>query len=193
MKAQRNAALLGLLAVALLAAPAAAEEPRTWVEVRSANLIVVSDAGERRAREIAEEFEKFRLAYRTVWPEAKLDSGKPLVLLATTEESSLRELLPEYWERKGRTQPSGIFVPSEERFYLAVQIGAHAGQPFHALYHEYMHLLNRLNYAALPAWLNEGLAEMYATARLVGRTAAFGALHTAHLQVLRSSDLLPLD
>ena len=52
---------------------------------------------------------------------ARLDRSRPISILATKDEASLRALLPEFWERKGAVHPVGIFVRGEDRNYIALR------------------------------------------------------------------------
>lgn len=170
-----------------------AQQPQKWVEVRSPHSVVVSDAGERQARRVAEEFEQFRAVFQAAIPGAKVDPGRPVVIFAVREEKGMRLLLPGFWEQAGQVQPSGIFAAGEVRHYAAVQINAPGGNPNHNIYHEYVHLLNRLNFGQLPAWVNEGLAEVYATTSIGSHTVELGRPDDAHLRLLRREQLLPLE
>src|SRR5262245_59652499 len=58
-------------AAALAAAPPAASIPAaraTWLELRTPSFVTLTDAGERKGREIALSFERFREALGLLWP-----------------------------------------------------------------------------------------------------------------------------
>src|SRR5262245_50049064 len=101
-----------LFASGVLSGPLTGEAggPR-WVEVRSPHFTVYSDAGEKEAGRVARQFERFQVALATVWPKARLDPGIPILVFAARNESSLKELLPEFWEKKETQHPAR----SEER------------------------------------------------------------------------------
>jgi hypothetical protein len=54
-----------------------AGEPR-WVEVRSPNFSVVTDAGEKRGREVAMHFEQMRAVFGALMTKAKVNLPTPL-------------------------------------------------------------------------------------------------------------------
>src|SRR5689334_13978332 len=81
-------------------AHAAAAAPAPWVEVKSAHFTVVTDAGEKSGRRTAWQFEQIRSALVQVWPWAKIDTGRPFLIFAARDESTLRTLAPQYWEGK---------------------------------------------------------------------------------------------
>src|SRR5690348_5777201 len=80
-----------------------------WVEVRSPNFIVVSNASEKQARKTALQFEQIRDVFRNSLAVASNHPSPVITILAVKDESSMRELLPEYWA-KGHTHLGGIFI-----------------------------------------------------------------------------------
>ena len=68
--------LIGLL---LLLAPAAAQAAE-WVRVESPNFVIFGEVGEKRTREYAAEFERFREALGRVVPGAALRPAAPTVV-----------------------------------------------------------------------------------------------------------------
>src|SRR5438552_1193320 len=86
---------------ALWAGPAAAERSARWVEVKAPHFTVYSDGNAGQARQVASQFEQIRDMFHRQWPWARLDRSRPISILATKDEASLRALLPEFWERKG--------------------------------------------------------------------------------------------
>ncbi len=178
-------------AVSLRAAPATAEK---WIEVRSPHFVVVSNAGEKQARQAADQFEQFRVVFQTALPKVRLDPGQPVIIFAVKNEKNLKDLLPQYWERKGSAHPAGVFVPGRDKHYVALRLDAGDEEDrFHIVYHEYVHVLVNLNFEWIPLWLNEGLAEFYANARVTNKEALVGRPSEYHLDLLKQSKLLSMD
>ncbi len=113
---------VALLAAALTSPARPAAKPEPWVEVSTPHFRAVSNAGEKQARRVARQFEQIRAVFQTLMPNARLDAGEPITIFAVKDEKSLRQLLPEYWERKGQTRPAGEFVSSMERNYVALRV-----------------------------------------------------------------------
>ncbi len=67
--------LASLFLIFLLALPAFAQD---WVEVKSAHFSVVTDAGEKRGREVALRFEQMRSAFARIFRAAKVNVAVPL-------------------------------------------------------------------------------------------------------------------
>ena len=166
MLSSRNATWLVTAAFTAGILPAAAGPP-AWVELKSPAFTVVSDGGE---KDGALRRAAVRAGARA--PEgglalARLDPSRPITILAARDEGCLRQLLPGFWEQKGRAHPAGIFVKAPDRSWVAVrtdvarfrEADAQWDNPFLLVFHENVHLVLDLNFSELPAWLDEGLAD----------------------------------
>lgn len=174
-----------------LAAALAAAEPASadgWVLARTPNFVVVTDAGEKSARRVARQFEVFRELFRSV-VDVQRDSARPLVILAVRGEAGLNALVP----RHAKGALAGIFVPGGDLHHIALRLDVEGEHPYHVIYHEYVHLLVRMHFRQIPLWLNEGLAEFYATAKVREADVEFGQMLPWHVQLLRQVTVLPLD
>jgi tetratricopeptide (TPR) repeat protein len=186
-----SAALVLLAVFGLAPAPGGAKD--TWIEVQSPNFKVISNASEREARKIAEQFEQFREVFHTTFPKLRVDLGKPLIILAVKNEDSLRVLLPGYWETKGQAHPAGLYAPGEERHFVALRTNIEAENPYQIVYHEYTHAIMNLNFRDLPTWLGEGLAEFYGNSTIHDKDVEIGKVSPYHLQILQENRLIPID
>ncbi len=183
--------MLPLLMTALLVGgPVLAEDE--WIQVQSPHFTLISNAGVKAARDAALRFEQIRGAFRQALPDANTDPGQPIVVLAVKDEQSLRELLPQYWERLSGLRPAGVFLAGPERHYVALRLDVQGSSPYRTLYHEYFHLLMRINHPRVPLWLSEGLAEFYGNTRISEGEIALGLPNQPHVLRLRSQEMLPL-
>src|SRR6202008_2157218 len=143
----QSIALVALLVFsALVLAPAALGSRDTWIEVQSPNFVVISNAGEKEARKVADQFEQFREVFHSTFPKLRVDLGKPLIIFAVKNEDSLKALLPGYWEVKGRAHPAGLYAPGEDRHFVAVRTNMEGDNPYQVVYHEYTHAIMNLNF-----------------------------------------------
>jgi tetratricopeptide (TPR) repeat protein len=163
-----------------------------WIEAKSPHFLVVGNVGEKEAAEVAQQFERFREVLHQA-TEVRLDPGRPFTILAVGDEGSMKAAMPGAWEKKGGARPAGVFVPGLDRHYAVVRTDLREQNPYHVLYHEYVHLVNRLNFRWLPKWLDEGLADYYSAADISDRAVIWGRLHAWHVRLLREKPLLPLD
>ena len=165
----------------------------SWVEVQSPNFTVICNSGDKEARKVADQFEQFREVLHNTFPKLRLDLGKPLIIFAVKDENSLRLLLPSYWEIKGHAHPSGIYVPGEERHFVAVRTNLEGDNPYEVVYHEYTHAIMNLNFQGLPIWLGEGLAEFYGNTAIHDKDVEVGKPSRYHLEALQQNRLIPID
>ncbi len=163
------------------------EDP--WIEVRSPHFTVVSDAGEKKARRTAGDFERIRAVFLTALPKAR-DDGSPIVVLATKNEDGLKELLPQYWERKGQ-RPGGVFQRGFDKHFVVLRLDGRAHERYRLIYHEYFHLLASLNEKKIPIWMNEGLAKFWERTRIRGKTVDIGM--PIGRDVFERNRMLPLE
>jgi tetratricopeptide (TPR) repeat protein len=195
MKKRKPAAAVFTL-LALLArpwpAPGATQRDR-WFEVRSPHFVVISNAGEKQARSVAQEFERVRALLRGLLGNARVETRDPVVVLAVGSERGLRELLPQYWDRKGQ-HPLGAYWKGPHRHDVVLRVDAPYSERYRRILHEYVHLLTHASVTDLPAWLDEGLSEFWSTAIVQSDGVEIGrpALHQLATLKARHS-WIPLD
>jgi Tfp pilus assembly protein PilF len=182
-----------ILPLFLLAACASAAAKDTWVEVCSPNFIVISNDGDKEARSVADQFEQFREVFHASFPQLRVDLGKPLIIFAVKNEDSLKILLPSFWEVKGHAHPAGIYMPGEERHFVALRTNVQGDNPYEVVYHEYTHALMNLNFRDLPLWLGEGLAELFGNTTIRDKDVQIGRVSPYHLIQLRQNTLIPIE
>ncbi len=167
-----------------------------WIEVKSPHFVVMSDAGRSEAREVAGEFEQIRAMFERIWKWARVDPGKPIVILAAKDEGSLKALLPGFWEKKGGVHPVGLFLRGTERNYVLLRTDLRNpradANPYQILFHEYVHLILDLNFRDLPPWFNEGMAEFYGNTVIRDDAVLQGMPIVGHIYTLRDRKQLPI-
>ncbi len=179
--------LLALFPITVFAAKDA------WIEVRTPNFTVISNAGEKEARTIADQFEEIRQVFQNAFPTLRTEIGKAVVIFALKNEESLKLLLPEYWETKGHTHPAGIYVPGEAEHFVAVRTDTQGENPYEIVYHEYTHALLHLNFRDLPVWLDEGIAEYLGNTEIREKSVLIGKIDSYHLRELHENKFIPID
>jgi tetratricopeptide (TPR) repeat protein len=183
-----------LFAVVAWSKPSPVDKPEIWTEIQTPHFIVASNDGENTARRIADQFEQIRFLYsKALNSGLKLDPGIPILIFAVRNEKALSQLIPEYWAQKGHTHPVGLFVPGQEKNYIALRTDVEAEFPYLPIYHEYVHLIINLNYQHFPLWLNEGFADFLGSATLTGKGGKLGQPSSWNLDLLQQTKLLPLE
>jgi hypothetical protein len=148
-----------LLAFALTSRAVAAEPP--WLEIHSSHFTVITDAGEKRGREVAFRFEQMRAVFAGLLSKDHLSQPVPLTILAFKDDKSYYQLAP---LRQG--QPiavPGFFLPGEDQNFIALNL--FEVEPWRAVAHDFAHMLLNVNYPPAQGWFDEGLAEYFSSIR----------------------------
>ena len=182
------------LLLAILLSPALAvprDKPENWVQVRSPHFVIVSNSSEKQARHVADQFERMRSVFQTLFPKLQIDPGTPIIVLAIKDEKDFRALEPEAYLAKGQLKLGGLFLRTPDKNYVLMRLDAEGDHPYAVVYHEYTHLL--LSKAdSMPLWMNEGLAEFYQNTEIHEKEVALGRPSPENLELLRQNRLLPL-
>jgi predicted Zn-dependent protease len=124
-----------------------------------------------------------------VLPGAVAVSSAPTVVVVFPDNYAFVPFIP-----PGRSRDLvGYLVSWEDVNYIAMNAGR-AELADSIVFHEYTHLLMGDTLGDIPLWVNEGLAELYATFQddRDGKGALIGAGRGYHLSLLRSRTLIPI-
>jgi TPR repeat protein len=151
----------------------------TWIEVKSPNFTVVSNAGEGTARRTANEFEQIGSAYTRVWPWAHVGQTRPMVVIALKNEASLRRWAPAYYETKGGIDVVSGSAYGADRVYLLLRTDYRPEDaqvaPAYNVYRAYVELLLASSIERrLPVWLSSGLGEVLGNTIVYGKEIQVG-------------------
>ena len=94
-----------------------------------------------------------------MFPQAHVDPGTPIVVLAVKDKKDFQSLEPEAYLAKGQLELAGLFLRAPDKNYVLLRLDAQGEHPYATVYHEYPHLLSSRAEAGLPLGLNAGLAE----------------------------------
>lgn len=186
------------MALLLLVCSTTAGAQRAWVEVSSAHLTVVSDAGPGRARDFAWQFEQIREALARTFPWVRLTSPRPLVVVAARNVSTMRTLVPDLWENG---KDGSLFVSSSatghDRSYVVVR-GDIRGEdregisPYQPAYWSFAAQALGETSRNLPLWLVRGLSEVLSNTLVRESEIQVGRMLPQNLRQLRTRPRLAL-
>jgi hypothetical protein len=183
---------MGVLACAgMVAAAAVPAASGGWVEVRTANVVVVSNARPEVAQQVATRLAQVREVLQGVLGASVTEPGEPVVVLAVNGEKALKELLPQFWERRG-VRPVAATSPGPYTPYIALRTDLSAGMRQRVLQHEYVHIITRGTIPDVPAWLDEGLSDFWGSLRVQDGMVEVGVAPPGYVRRLRSRDWIPL-
>ena len=177
--------LLGILLT--LAAFAHAGEVH-WVEVHSPNFSVITDAGEKRGREVGLRFEQMRAVFGKLLVKANVRLSVPLQIVAFRSTKEMRQFAP-LWNGKP-TELAGLFQPGSDRSYIMLDL--EASNAYSTVFHEYGHqLLNANVQGEMPVWFGEGFAEYFSSIEVDGKNVNVGKV-IEHAAMVRDMKLMPV-
>ena len=173
---------LTILALAFFCEPSGfAGEPQ-WLEVRSPNFSVVTDAGEKRGREVAMRFEQMRAVFGALMTKANVNLAIPLQIVAFRNTKEMRQVAPLFNGKP--TQVAGLFQPGTDRSFIMLDMSVE--NPWTVVFHEYAHqLMNGTLPGGLDPWFEEGFAEYFSSIEVDGKQARVGKVPEDEYLILR--------
>ena len=89
-----------------------------WTEIRSAHFTVITDANEKQGRHIADQFERMRWVFQTLYPKANVDPAEPIVVIAAKNQKVFQTMEPAAYLAKGQMKLGGYYSHTEEKNYI---------------------------------------------------------------------------
>lgn len=181
---------LTLACLILLIAGIAGADDRPWIEVRSPRFTVVSQASEKSTRELAWQFEQVHAVFTRAYPWAKLESGRPFLVLAVRNEQALRGLAPQFWET-WKIPPSAAFVSDAGQDFVAIRTDLDGsdeeGQnPYSTAYQGYVSIVLNASFPGqLPFWFKRGLQSFFGNTLVRQKDVHVGRLIKGHMMLLQ--------
>jgi tetratricopeptide (TPR) repeat protein len=189
----RNRRLLTAFLLLASSSLSAREKAENWIQITTPHFTVVTDSGEKQGRRIADQFERMRSLFHTLFPKIQMDStGAPILVVAVKDEKDFRALEPQQYLAKGSLKLGGYFQQAPDKNYVLMRVDAEGEHPYSVVYHEYTHFLLRKSAEWMPLWLNEGFAEFYQNTDIHEKEASLGQPSMDDIAWLRQNRLLPL-
>jgi len=157
-RSTRDAALFAVVMVYASIAPKPAwtkdkDEPK-WIEIHTTHFSVITDAGEKRGREVALRMEQMRATFGQLILKDKLKMPVPITVIAFKSDKEYGLLAPTKQNRSG-----GFYVPGWDRVYIGLNL--YEGDSWRSVAHPLAHYLLNFNYPPAAGWFDEGLAEYF--------------------------------
>jgi|SRR5579872_2991998 len=155
---------------ALVVCPLSHSAEPPWLELHSVHYTVITDAGEKRGREIALRFEQMRAVFAILLGKDRLNEARPLTILAFKDDRTYYQLAP---LRKGQPiQAPGFYLPGDDQDFIALNLVE--GDPWRAVAHDFAIRLLNYNYPPAQGWFDEGLAEYFSSIQIGNRQVDIG-------------------
>jgi hypothetical protein len=165
-----------------------AGEPQ-WVEVRSPNFSVVTDAGEKRGREVAMHFEQMRAVFGALMTKAKVNLPTPPQIVAFRSTKEMRQIAPLFHGKP--TQLAGLFQGGADRSFIMLDMSVE--NPWAVVFHEYAHqLMNGNLQGEFDPWFEEGFAEYFSSIEVDSKEARVGKIPNDDYLILQQMGMMKL-
>lgn len=169
------------------------DDAKPWLEISSPHFKVITNGSEKQGRQVIEKFEEIRAVFHAAFPRMRPDTSVPILIFSTRDEQSFQALEPLGFKAKGYAKVGGFFIQGPEKNLVLVRLDLDVENLYDLAFHEYTHVILNQNVRALPLWLDEGVAEFYATARIRGKDVDLGRPSEHNVAILRENVALPLE
>jgi len=158
-----------------------------WVEVRSPNFSVITDAGDKRARDVALHFEQMRSVFGTLMTKAHVNLSVPLQIVAFRSTKEMRQVAPLFNGKP--TEVAGLFQGGEDRTFIMLDMSVE--NPWSVVFHEYAHQLMNGNLSErTDPWFEEGFAEYFSSIEVDNKEARVGKIPADTYRILQQMGMM---
>src|SRR6266446_4930736 len=161
---------------------------QSWVEVISPNFSVVTDAGDKRGREVALRFEQMRHIFGSLVLREKMNTAVPLAIIAFKDHKGLQQVAP-LWKGKP-VELAGVYYQGDDKHFIALDLSSAGG--WTVVFHEYAHMLLNSNFPRAQLWFDEGFAEYFSTIKITKTEVQVG-LPPEYVAPTLSGGLMPVE
>src|SRR5262245_48945883 len=160
-----------------------------WINLHTKNFNIVSNADEGQTRKLAENLEQFRYVFSQLF-NIKGVAPVPVTVIVFKSDGAFKPFKPLYNGKPANV--AGYFQRGEDENMIALNIAGNEQRPMSVIFHEYTHLLTSYTARPWPAWLLEGLAELYSTFEVDKNKVTLGAPISNHVYLLRQKQFVPI-
>ena len=158
-------------ALILCAISSPAAEPSRWLEIHSTHFTVITDAGDKRGREVALRFEQMRAVFALLLGKNHLNQSVPLTILAFDNDKSYYLTAP---LRHGQPiDVPGFFLRGDDQDFFVLNLSEQ--DPWRAVAKDLAAMLLNYNYPPAQAWFDEGLTEYFSSIRIDNKQVELGS------------------
>ncbi len=145
--------------------------PKTkWIRVSSDHFSVLTDADEKRGREVAVRFEQMRAAFGQLLLKRKLNISEPLEIIALKDDKEYANVAP--IQQGEPISAPAFFLAGPDRNFIVLNL--FEPDSWLAVSHQFAHLLLNYNYPPTQPWFDEGFAEYFSSIHLQSKEVDIG-------------------
>jgi tetratricopeptide (TPR) repeat protein len=161
---------LSCLGFVFVSTRALGSETPPWTQIHAQHFVVLTDAGDKRGREVALRFEQMRAVFGSLLMKSRLNMSVPLSIIALKSDQDYARAAP---IRNGHpTSAFGFLLPGEDRAFIVLNL--FENDAWRGVAHDFAHLLLNYNYPPTQGWFDEGFAEYFSSIRLNDKQVQIG-------------------
>ncbi|MBI3645107.1 MAG: collagenase [Acidobacteriales bacterium] len=143
---------------------------------------MITDAGEKRGRDVALHFEQMRSVFGALMTKANVNLSVPLQIVAFRNTKEMRQVAPMFNGKP--TEVAGLFQGGEDRSFIMLDMSVE--NPWSVVFHEYAHRLmdGNLEFRTDP-WFEEGFAEYFSSIEVDNKEARVGKIPAETYEILQ--------
>jgi len=151
-------------------AAAEKKEPNPWREVSSAHFTVITDAEEKKGREVALRFEQMRAVFSSILTKDHLNQPVPLTILALKNDESYYRLAP--LQNGQPIDVPGFFLRGQDQDFIVLNLTE--PESWRAVAHDLARMLLDNNYPPAQLWFDDGFADYFGSIRVDDQQVQIG-------------------
>ena len=175
------------------------EDPSQWTRLEAGRIVVITNAGERRAAAVAREIEAFSAVLERTTRNLDVRPKRETAVYLFRDSKSMAPFLGSASSEHFR----GLFFRTGERNLVLVNATpprnvedtrASRGfvYPNRELFHEWTHAVLKESFPNLPLWLHEGIAEYFSTMYIDGKYAEVGRAPDGRAGYVLAGEPMPM-
>jgi tetratricopeptide (TPR) repeat protein len=158
-----------LIAVALLPKNVTAAAEPHWIRLDSTHFSVLTDAEEKRGREVIVRFEQMRAVFAQLLYKSRVNMPEPVDIIALRSEDEYEKVAP---TQQGEGLGAAFFLPGDDRYYFVLNLSKDEG--WHAISRDFAQVLLNYNYPPTQSWFDQGFTQYFSSLRLSDKQMQIG-------------------
>ncbi len=168
-------------------AHARSDEPH-WIRINTDHFSVVTDADEKRGREVVVRFEQMRSALGQLLARNRVNMPEPVDIIAVRSDEEYAKIAP---IRQGQViADPAFFIPGEDSVYFVLNLSK--DDSWRAISTDLAQFFLNYNYPPTQPWFDAGFAEYFASLRLDDKQGQIGGDPASFTELLNATAWLPI-
>lgn len=158
-----------------------------WIRASSQHFSVLTDAGDKNAREVLLRFEQMRAVFAELLLKTRVNISEPIDIIALKSDKEYAQVAP--LVNGQPTNAPGFFLSGEDRNYIVLNL--FETDSWNSVSDEFGRMLLNFNYPPTQSWFDSGFTSYFSSMRLETNQVQIGSDPTLIATADRSSVIAP--